>query len=242
MHTHIDKDNSLMTLLFGPALSISSIVARIYQSNDSNSVTFPGPPPREAPNRAKSQPVLAAHDFRPLVEVLRCIHQAASEREIGGSHENIHQPLQDLEAKLREHTTTVEQLLASSESDQPILHALQQTLFLQCPRGGRTAGQFRCINRTGTAARVDIRSHGAVGDDDPRNEPIVTFEPTNQRLEPEESCLVRATVDLANCPNAGNKSIEICSDIYLNNKITLRLVICVDIYDFEKQEKGGTNG
>lgn len=235
MEENTDEYDARINRLLGPAFSILNIVANASETGSSNPSASAATPILWALSKSVSRPELSAHDFGPIVESLRRFHQAASGVDDRISHKKIHQPLREIETKLREQATAVDRLLAFSSSDRPFLHALQQTLFLQCPRGGKTAGRFRCVNRTGAPALVDIRARRALAgaDESCKSEPAVTFEPTNQRLEPEESATFCVIVDLAQCPNAGEKPIQICADIYLNSELTLKLFVCVEVYDSE---------
>ncbi len=97
-------------------------------------------------------------DFGPSIETLRSVHGAfeAAANKRRESAVKSHQKIQELEAALREQSAAVDRLLGHRSGEQPLnaaLAAFQQTLFLQCPRGGRTAGHFRCVNRTDQSSR-----------------------------------------------------------------------------------------
>lgn len=234
-----DNDDAVLNLLFGPTLGALSLLFRNGQSRYSNGAASLAVTPWGPLKVAGVEPApLASDDFTAVVEVLRHIHETTSGIEHWGSHDDIIRPIRELEEKLRQHASAVDRLLDSKDSKKPFLSVFQQTLFLQCPRGGKSAGQFRCVNRTGKPVRSDIRSRGCIGGtSDSCYEPSLTFEPNNQWLEPEESGIVRAIVDLTTYPNASDEQIQMCADIYLDEKLSLKLFICVEVYDSDEGER-----
>jgi hypothetical protein len=153
------------------------------------------------------------------------------------TYEMTNRKFRELEATLRQQQIAVDRLLGSDGStrDEPpkrVLRALQQTLFLQCPQRGGTAGRFRCVNKTGKPAYVDIRARKCPGAETSLpDEAIVVFEPNGKRLEPQEAAIFRAIVDLSHCQNAAAETLETFADVYLSDELTLKLFICVEVYD-----------
>ena len=182
-------------------------------------------------------PLTSTPDFAPLVERLRSIHNASRNNGRGdGAHcEKTHRTFSELETKLREQSEAVDRLLGSRNSREvrgkAVLHALQQTLFLQCPQGGKTAGRFRCVNKTGKSAVVDIRARRCSGPDGIlQDEATIDFEPNGRRLEPEETGLFRAVIDMSNCRNPVAQPLEIGADVYVGGELTLKLFVNVEVY------------
>ena len=152
------------------------------------------------------------------------------------SYEFTHQEFGKLETMLRQQQIAVDRLLGYRETDgdqrKPVLHALQQTLFLQCPKRGKTAGRFRCVNRTSNAALVDIRQRQPQDTEDGLpDEAIIKFEPIGRRLGPEEAGIFCATVDLSGCQIVSAGRRETFADLYVSGELALKLFICVEIYD-----------
>ena len=68
--------------------------------------------------------------------------------------------------------------------------------FLECPQGGKTAGRFRCVNKTGGPAYVDIRARACRGREaGPLDQVVIGFEPAGRRLEPQEAAIFSAVID-----------------------------------------------
>jgi hypothetical protein len=185
-------------------------------------------------------------DLTQTVKALKSVHEAfqSNAREDRGGHENTYREIRELEAKLREQSTAVDHLLGQRSGEpgsKAVLRAFQQALFLQCPQGGRTAGRFRCVNRTGKPAYVDIRPRSCRGAEASlEDQAIVEFAPTNRRLEPQEAGLFCASVDLSRCQHVRGETLEIDADVYLSGELALKLFISVEVYD-EQPEGVGCN-
>src|SRR4029079_9385266 len=104
-----------------------------------------------APLLAASQfwrPLRSDTDFTEIVEALRAIYTGSQVNSQKPRH-GPHQKFRDLEERWQAHSIEMDRLLGNgTTAERPVLHAFQQTLFLQCPRAGKTAGRFRCINQT----------------------------------------------------------------------------------------------
>jgi len=177
-------------------------------------------------------------DLSQIVAALRSIHNnfQVNGREDRASYETTHRKFRKLETTLREQQVAVDRLLGyrvtDGDSRKPALHALQQTLFLQCPQQGKTAGGFRCVNRTGKSALVDIRARRSQDTDAGLPaKAIITFEPNGKRLEPEEAGIFFATVDLSDCQTVSAGTLETFADVYVSDKLALKLFIRLEIYD-----------
>jgi hypothetical protein len=177
-------------------------------------------------------------DLSRIVAALRSVHNdfQVDGRGDRAVYETTHHKFRKLETTLREQQIAVDRLLGCRETlgnpRKPVLHALQQTLFLQCPQRGKTAGRFRCVNRTGKAALVDIRprrfqdTEGGLP-----HEAIVTFTPNGRRLVPEEAGIFCATVDLSGCQAVSAGTLETLADLYVGGELTLKLFIRVEVYE-----------
>jgi len=178
-------------------------------------------------------------DFTAIVEALRSIHAGFQSNR--RPYEEIHQTFHELEARLKDHLVALDRVLGHrAKPEKPtkaVLHALQQTIFLQCSRSGKTAGRFRCVNRTGKPAYVDFRTR-SYGDVAAISGATLAFEPSVQNLAPDEAAIFRAVVDLSNCPQTPDETPELGAnvylmgaDIHLNGELTLKLFISIEIYD-----------
>jgi hypothetical protein len=173
-------------------------------------------------------------DFTPIVESLKSIHMALEAQGPSSSHQ-FNRELHGLETTLRDHAIAVDRLLgyrASGEPSKPVLHALQQTLFLQCPRGGKTAGRFRVVNRTGKRAYVDFHPCPCRPGEDGMisAEADLAFEPNRACLESDEAAIFRALVDLSNGQQVTG-TLEMSAGVWLNSELTLRLFIYIEVYE-----------
>lgn len=147
----------------------------------------------------------------------------------GRSFEDTRRRFSELEVKLREQTSAVERLVGPSQSDKTVLHALHHTLVLACPQGGRTRGQFRCLNKTGREASIDIRARALHGETRTFDAALLTCGPIEKRIAPEETALFTIDVDLANCPEISDETLSASVDVYLNAELTLRMFVSVAV-------------
>ena len=169
-------------------------------------------------------------DFKRVVEALKSFHNAL-QGDIGTNHAQVHAEFEALEGTLRKQSAAVDRLLGQSASQgtsKPFLHALQQTLFVQCANRGKTAARFRIVNRTGKPSSVDFRASFAAADG--VIGAALNFEPNDLHLEPQQAAICSAVIDLSRCPHIANKTLELGADVYLNSKLTLKLFISVEVY------------
>jgi hypothetical protein len=100
---------------------------------------------------------------------------------------------------------------------------------VQSASRGKTAARFRVVNRTGKCSFVNFRPRFAAESGMP--EAALTFEPNSLHLEAGQATICKAVIDLSRCPDSANKALEMGADIYLNTELTLKLFICVEVYD-----------
>ena len=171
-------------------------------------------------------------DFKPIVEALRCFH-TAFQKDAGTKHNQVYSEFEALESTLRKQSAAVDRRLRQSATSQTtskaFLHAVQQTLFVQCASRGKTAARFRVVNRTSKSSFVNFHPRFAAESGMP--EAVLTFEPNSLHLEAGQAAICKAVIDLSRCPDGANKELEMGADIYLNTELTLKLFICVEAYD-----------
>jgi hypothetical protein len=98
--------------------------------------------------------------FKPMVAALKSFH-AAVQKDIITNHAHVYSEFESLESTLRRQSAAVDRRLGQSAKSQTtpkgFVHAVQQTLFVQCANRGKTAARFRVVNRTGKSSVVDFR-------------------------------------------------------------------------------------
>ncbi len=154
---------------------------------------------------------------------------AATSGANGRSYEDTLRRFSELEVKLREQTRAIEHLAGPSHSDTKVLHASHHALVLACPQGGRTRGQFRCLNKTGQEASIDMRVRALHGETGTLDAASLSCQPNEKRLAPEEAALFSIDVDLSSCPEISDKTLRASVDVYLNTELTLRLFVAVAV-------------
>jgi hypothetical protein len=147
----------------------------------------------------------------------------------GRSYEETRRRFSELELKLREQTGAIEHLVGLSQSDSKVLHALHHTLVLACPQGGKTRGQFRCLNKTGRETSVDMRVRALHGEAGTLSAASLTCQPNETRLAPAEAALFTIDADFSGCPELSNETLRTSVDVYLNAELTLRLFVSVAV-------------
>ena len=251
MFPRLGQSDISKAFLASPVLDFLKLLMLI---NEPNGSTIPGDDHRLAEpsfpsphmflsDLARAMLMPAANpDFGPSIEALKSVHGAFEDaaRKRRESAVKSHRKIQELEATLREQSAAVDRLLGHRSGEQPhnaALAAFQQTLFLQCPRGGRTAGHFRCVNRTDSPADVDIRVRSMPSTEAGfEDQAMLAFEPANQRLAPQQAAIFRASVDLSRCQHVRDATLEFNADIYLRGQLALKLFIWVEIYDDQSEE------
>jgi hypothetical protein len=252
MSPRLGQSDISKALLVSPVLDFLKLLMII---NEAEGSTIHGDDQRRAEPSFSSPPMFlsdlvratfltttANPDLSPQIEALKSVHgafesAARKRREISIKS---HRKIQELEAALREQSAAVDDILGHRSGEQPhnaALAAFQQTLFLQCPRGGRTAGHFRCVNRTDSPAGVDVRVRSMPGAEAGlEDQAMLSFEPASHRLAPQQAATFRASVDLSRCQHVRDAALEFNADVYLRGQLALKLFICVEIYDDQSEE------
>lgn len=139
-----------------------------------------------------------------------------------------------LEAELRRHVETIDRLL---EADEPssarsgaVLH--QQTLYLQCARGARTAGRFRCVNRYGERSAVASLLRPFTMNREPLAfAPALSVRPGSFVLNDGASEIVTVEIDFGSCPDLPSGVLHTSIDLRMNDALALKIWIEVELHD-----------
>lgn len=156
--------------------------------------------------------------------------------EKGSRYEAMRQSIRGIEASLAERNEWIEQNTRCRADCGPgpagPMPLLQETIYLQCARAGRTAGRFRCINRTGERGSLSTRV-GALRS--PNAEVIeaaqLSIHPAELILEADEAAVMTASVDLRRCPACPDDEIEGSLDIQIDGACTQKMWIMIGLYD-----------
>jgi hypothetical protein len=141
----------------------------------------------------------------------------------------------ELETELRRHAENVDRLLdrsdpASAEPSGVTFH--QQTLYLQCPSGGRSAGRFRCINR-----RVERMSVTSLVRPFTRNleplaaAPTLSLRPDSFVLSAGASEVITVEVDFGSCPELASGVLQTSIEVRKNDAMFVKIWIEVELYE-----------
>lgn len=173
-----------------------------------------------------------------LVETLRAIHggrapiadapQAAPSAAETPLYGAIRAGVEWMEREARRHSEFVDRLTGVVAPTTKA--AYQQTLYMQGACGSRTAGRFRCLNRR--VGRVEVcarlRPFSMNGAPAPVS-PALTLRPGGFLLGPNEARMVVVEADLSACSEPGKYESSV--DILMNDAVTLKLWIEIDVYD-----------
>jgi hypothetical protein len=241
MHETTNGKNSVFPPMAPtPGLDLLKILARTHDLEARRDNSFPGPWLLSSGASLLwllSETLLfgkigSTPDFKPIVEALRSFH-AASQKQMRANHDQVYSEFEALESTLRKQSAAVDRRLRQSATSQTtskaFLHAVQQTLFVQCACRGKTAARFRIVNRTGKSSSVNFCPRFTAESGMP--EAALTFEPNSLYLEAGQAATCKAIIDLSRCPDSANKAFEMGAEIYLNTELTLKLFICVEVYD-----------
>jgi len=108
----------------------------------------------------------------------------------------------------------------------------QETLYLQCARGGRTAGRFRCMNRRNrrtsvTSALRPFRMNGLPQ----AAAPMLTIRPGSFALDAGASEIIAVEVDLGPCPDLVDSNLQTSIDLHMNDAVALKIWIEIHVYE-----------
>jgi hypothetical protein len=142
--------------------------------------------------------------------------------------------IKQLERQAQRHSELIDRLLRRGEPAPDVTDPVpyQETLYLQCQRGGRTAGRFRCVNRRGHKVAVSLATrsfsrNGTVS----RSAPVLSVQPSSFALHPAATAVIVADVDLRSCPDLTAGKLQTSIDLRMDDAIALKLWIEMDIYE-----------
>jgi hypothetical protein len=136
-----------------------------------------------------------------------------------------------LERDVRQHAVSVDRLL-NRASPAPVAAAYQETLYLQCPRGGRTAGRFRCVNRRDRRTSVTSSLRPFTMYRMPQAAaPVLTIRPGSFALDSGASQIVSVELDLAACPDLVDGDLQTSIDLHMNEEIALKIWVEIHVYE-----------
>lgn len=151
-------------------------------------------------------------------------------------YEALRQRIREAEAATLERHTAIDRMLdraGNGGTDAAAPTALvQETVYLQCARGGRTAGRFRCINRADAEVRARIRPGAAtVPGGGPIEGVAITVSPHECTLGPGAPAIITVAIDLQRSAAVAGDRIESCVDVELDGACALKVWMAIDLYD-----------
>ena len=133
------------------------------------------------------------------------------------------------EREARRHAEFVDKLLAPKPAEKAAAKPAapyQETLYLQGPAGGRTAGRFRALNRRDKRVSVATLTRPfTLGGEPALEAPLLTQRPGAFYLEPGEARVVTVEAEL---PGPGRYQSAL--DVTMDEAVALKLWIEIDVY------------
>jgi hypothetical protein len=143
--------------------------------------------------------------------------------------------IRELEKELRRHGEFVDRLLGPRErvSAEPSGATInQQTLYLQCPRAGGSAGRFRCVNRR--TEQVSVTSFARPFTQNLERlapAPMLSLRPDAFTLDAGASAVITAEVDFAPCPQLASGVLQASIDLRTNDAMPAKIWIEVELHE-----------
>ena len=138
------------------------------------------------------------------------------------------------EEQARQYFAKIDRLLRREGPAHPAAHPApyQETLYLQCRRGGRTAGQFRCVNRRERKVSVSLATRPFIYNGEiSAPTPLLTVQPVGFPLDPGEVTVIRVDVDLHRCVDFAAGTLKTSIDLRMDDAIALKLWIEIALYE-----------
>ena len=109
---------------------------------------------------------------------------------------------------------------------------VQETVYLQCARGGRTAGRFRCLNRADAEVRAQIRPGATTVPGGGRIEgAAIAVSPSECTLGPGAPAIITVAIDLQDCAAVAGDRIASWVEVELDGACALKVWLEIDVYD-----------
>lgn len=173
-----------------------------------------------------------------LESILRTSDQGLAPLQ-NASPEAIYSALQDrfgaLEEKLQNHAKFVDRIISKNEADakdpEPKSNRglVQQTIYLTCPRKGRTAGRVKCLSQYADLSGIEVR-RGPVttSGGEPLRGAVVETQSTGFAGDQGSECVIKIEVDLRNCEIRGNDA-ETWIELHAPGHAALRIWVEIDV-------------
>jgi hypothetical protein len=176
----------------------------------------------------------AAHAAQLVAALLAWPHASTNAPGAELSYDALSRRVLDFQAQARRQKLALERLLgqafAADNSAGTLVPTFQQTLYLQCPRDGRSAGRFRCVNRTARAASFEVKCEPMIGKASgrlPGAQAVV--EPSTGTVGPGESMTLQAIVDFSRCGPIDDDEVGAAAEVRLDGDCVLKLWIAVEL-------------
>jgi hypothetical protein len=169
-----------------------------------------------------------------LVEALRRLYTEGVDFSIAPSAARPKSESASLYGRLRERLARAEARVRSDAEARRSPTLFQETLYLRCQRGHRTGGRFRCENALGREAELRIAARPFSAGREPLSvEPALVVTPTALKLASDASTVITVHVDLAPCSEISRGVIEASLDLILDEALTMKLWIEIDVYELD---------
>lgn len=166
-----------------------------------------------------------------LVEALRRVH--AEDPSFSGAPAPAAEGV-SLYRRLREGLARAEARARSEAAARPPPGLRQETLYLNCRRGGRTGGRFRCENTMGREVEMRIVARPfSIGRGPLASRPKLVVSPAKLELPAGGSVVVAVQADLAPCPEISGHGLQTSLDLILDEALAMKLWIEIDVYELD---------
>jgi hypothetical protein len=147
------------------------------------------------------------------------------------SYDDVRRHFLDLQTQLRRQKLAIESLVGKTfDASAPIsAPVFQQTLHMRCPRGGRSGGRFRCLNRAEKPTAVTVVTQPLLGEVTGRLDgATLTVTPASCRLDPEESRTFVVDVDFSACAQGADRQAGASLEIAMDGALAMTVWIAVE--------------
>lgn len=173
-----------------------------------------------------------------LVDTLRLMHLRQSDPEgeenEGALYDAARRHFHRNETQLRSQVRFTERILDRIQTGAPRrrrdANPFQMELRLRAPAGGVASGRFVLASDLPRAAPVEFRAGTLRGRTLPWNDSAaVRFDPERPTLHAGMERIVRAEVDLAECPARPGDQLELCVDVLGDGELMLKLWLEISV-------------
>lgn len=165
-------------------------------------------------------------------ENLSRLLETAAPRPAEHRYAELRQHVERLERVGAERAETVRSAFESGAAVPAKSTQYQETLYLQCVRGGRAAGRFRCLNRRAQRTAITTTLRPFTIDARPvAMAPSLTIRPGGFVLEAGAAAIVAVELDFASCPDLVASPLQTSIDLLMDDAVALKIWIEVEVYD-----------